>query len=150
VPKLCQMLLLNRGRARIQRHLIGLAVHFLQSLSLHLQFHLRILLKDLGVALPEELCNPFVCDTACTKSGCVSGAQIIDPEVGNSCPFQCLPPRGLEILLVTGRILVVGNRNGPGPAFNIWLLKASTARGVSRISAIPFGFAKVQVSVRFR
>jgi hypothetical protein len=29
VPKLCQILLLNRGRARIQRHPIGLAVHFL-------------------------------------------------------------------------------------------------------------------------
>jgi len=26
---LCQILLLNRGCARIQRHLIGLAVHFL-------------------------------------------------------------------------------------------------------------------------
>ena len=33
----------------------------------------------------------------------------------------------------------LGNRNGPGPAFNIWLLKASTARGVSGISAIPLG-----------
>ena len=29
VPKLCQILLLNRGCARIQWHLIGLAVHFL-------------------------------------------------------------------------------------------------------------------------
>ena len=29
VPKLCQILLLDRGRASIQRHLIGLAVHFL-------------------------------------------------------------------------------------------------------------------------
>jgi hypothetical protein len=36
VPKLCQILLLNRGYARIQRHLIGLAVHLLQGLSLHL------------------------------------------------------------------------------------------------------------------
>jgi len=41
VPKLCQILLLNRGCARIQRHLIGLAVHLLQGLSLHLQFHLN-------------------------------------------------------------------------------------------------------------
>jgi len=29
VPKLCQILLLNRGCARFQRHLVGLAVHFL-------------------------------------------------------------------------------------------------------------------------
>ena len=33
VPKLCQILLLHRGCARIQRHLIGLVVDFLQSLS---------------------------------------------------------------------------------------------------------------------
>ena len=57
VPKLCQILLLNRGCARIQGHLMGLAIHFLQSLSLHLQFHLRILLEDLGVALSKELCK---------------------------------------------------------------------------------------------
>src|SRR6266700_6390664 len=30
VPKLCQILLLNRSCARFQRHLVGLAVHFLQ------------------------------------------------------------------------------------------------------------------------
>src|SRR2546426_9094792 len=47
VPKLCQMLLLNRSCARFQRHLVGLTVHFLQGLSLHLQFHLRILFEDL-------------------------------------------------------------------------------------------------------
>ncbi len=55
VPKLCQILLLNRDCARILRHLIGLAVHLLESLSLHLQFHLRILLEDLCVALSKEL-----------------------------------------------------------------------------------------------
>src|SRR5882724_12621806 len=79
--------LLNRGCARIQRHLIGLAVHLLQGLSLHLQFHLRILLEDLCVALSEELCNPLVGDTACTESSCIGGAQVIDPKVGNSCTF---------------------------------------------------------------
>src|SRR5260370_24099825 len=31
VPKLCQILLLNRGCARIQRYLIGLAVYLLQA-----------------------------------------------------------------------------------------------------------------------
>ena len=50
VPKLCQILLLNRDCARIPRHLIGLAVLFLQSLAFHLQFYLRILLEDLCVA----------------------------------------------------------------------------------------------------
>jgi hypothetical protein len=67
VPKLCQVLLLNRSCARIQQHFIGLAVHFLQSLSLHLQFHLRILLEDLAVTPSLELRNPLVGDTACTE-----------------------------------------------------------------------------------
>src|SRR5438445_9040473 len=106
VPKLCQILLLNRGCARFQRHLVGLAVHFLQGLSLHLQFHLRILLEDLCVALSKELCNPFVGDTACTEPRRIGGAQVIDPEVGNSCAFQCLPPCRLAILMVIGLIFV--------------------------------------------
>src|SRR5207253_10191938 len=54
VPKLCQILLLNRSCARFQRHLVGLTVHFLQGLSLHLQFHLRILFEDLCVALSKR------------------------------------------------------------------------------------------------
>jgi hypothetical protein len=45
---------------------MGLAVHFLQSLPLHLQFHLRILLEDLCIALSKELCNPLV-GAACTE-----------------------------------------------------------------------------------
>ena len=36
VPELCQILSLDRRCARIQRHLVGLTVHFLQGLSLHL------------------------------------------------------------------------------------------------------------------
>src|SRR5216684_7504346 len=87
VPKLCQILLLNRSCARFQRHLVGLTVHFFQGLSLHLQFHLRILFEDLGVALSKELCNPRVGDTACAESSCIGGAQVIDPKVGNSCTF---------------------------------------------------------------
>ena len=35
-------------------HLIGLAVQFLQGLSLHLQLHLGVPLEYLGVALPEQ------------------------------------------------------------------------------------------------
>src|SRR5207249_6936914 len=115
VPKLCQILLLNRSCARFQRHLVGLTVHFLQGLSLHLQFHLRILFEDLGVALSKELCNPLVGDTACTEPRRIGGAQVIDPEVGNSCAFQCLPPCSLEILMVTGRIFVSWEQEGPDP-----------------------------------
>src|SRR5260370_31481723 len=66
VPKLCQILLLNRSCARFQRHLVGFAVHFLQGLPLPLQFHLPIPFEDLFVALSKELCNPLVRDTACS------------------------------------------------------------------------------------
>src|SRR6266480_4916046 len=113
--KLCQILLLNRSCARFQRHLVGLTVHFLQGLSLHLQFHLRILFEDLCVALSKELCNPLVDDTACTEPRRIGGAQVIDPEVGNSCAFQCLPPCSLEILMVTGRIFVPWEQEGADP-----------------------------------
>src|SRR5260370_37860016 len=49
VPKLCQILLLNRGCARIQRHLIGLAVYFFLCLSLPLLFLLWIFFYNLLV-----------------------------------------------------------------------------------------------------
>jgi hypothetical protein len=58
-----RLALLNRGRARILRHLVGLAVHSLQGLSLHL----RILLEDLCIALSKGLCNLLIGDVACTE-----------------------------------------------------------------------------------
>jgi len=45
----------------------------------------------------------------------------------------------LRILMVTGRILSLGNKKGPIPEIQLWLLKASIARGVREFSAIPFG-----------
>ena len=115
VPKLCQILLLNRGCARISRHLIGLAVHFLQALSLQLQFHLQILLEDLCVALSKELRNPLVGDTSCTEPRRIGEAQLIDPEVGNSCAFQCLPPCSLEILMDRTDFCHLGTRRARSP-----------------------------------
>jgi hypothetical protein len=58
-----------------------LAVHFLQSLSLHLQFHLGILLKHLGVSLSQELRKPLVGDTSCTEPRRIGGPPIIDRGV---------------------------------------------------------------------
>ena len=55
VPKLCQIDFTEHRCARIQRHFIGLAVSFLQSFSLHLQFHLRITFEDLRVPLAKQL-----------------------------------------------------------------------------------------------
>jgi hypothetical protein len=64
VPKLYQILSLDRGCTRIWHHLVRQAIHLLQGFSLHLQLHLRILFEDLGIALPQELSDPFICDTA--------------------------------------------------------------------------------------
>src|SRR5260370_29402016 len=94
---------------------MSLVFPFLKSLSLHLQFHLRIFLEALCVALSKELGNPVVGSPACTEPGRIGGAQVIDPEVGNSCAFQCLPPCSLEILMVTGRIFVTWEQEGPDP-----------------------------------
>jgi hypothetical protein len=47
----------------IERHPAGLTIHFLRCFSFCLQSHLRKLFDDFGVALPEELCSPLVCDT---------------------------------------------------------------------------------------
>src|ERR1700681_4725472 len=74
VPKLYQILSLGQCCTRIMRHFIGQAVHLLQGFSFHLQFHLRILFEDFGVALSEELGNPLVGNTAGTESSCISGA----------------------------------------------------------------------------
>jgi hypothetical protein len=63
VPKLRQILPLDHPCTRIQRHLAGLTIHFLQCFSFRLQFHFRKVFDDFGVALPEELCSPLVCDT---------------------------------------------------------------------------------------
>jgi hypothetical protein len=43
-----QILSLDRSCTRIQRHLIGQAVHLLQGFLLHLQLHLSILFKEAG------------------------------------------------------------------------------------------------------
>jgi hypothetical protein len=65
------MRLLQHGYAHRRRalrgHLIGLAIYLFESLALHLQLHLLILLKDLRVALAEHLRYPLV--------GYSSGAQ---------------------------------------------------------------------------
>src|SRR5580704_65340 len=41
-------------------HLVGLTIDFLQSFALHLEFHLRIFLKNVRISLTKHLCDPFV------------------------------------------------------------------------------------------
>jgi hypothetical protein len=70
-----RMRLLHRDCAQWSRqnasgdrcHFVGSTVKLFQSLALHLQFHLRILLEDLRFALAEHLGCPFI--------GCASGTQ---------------------------------------------------------------------------
>jgi hypothetical protein len=52
-------------------HFVGLAVDFLQSLALHLQFHLRILLEDLRVTLAKHLGYPLVGYSSGTQARCI-------------------------------------------------------------------------------
>src|SRR5437762_14302921 len=82
VPKLCQVLLLNRSCARFQRHLVGLRVLFLKTLSFQLHFHLRLFLKALSDALPREFCNPPVADPPCPERSCLAGALFLVPKEG--------------------------------------------------------------------
>jgi AraC-like DNA-binding protein len=63
-------------------HLVGLAVDLLEGLALHLQLHLRVLLKDLGVALPKHLGDPLVRHTSRAEPGGVRRAQVVNPKIG--------------------------------------------------------------------
>ena len=83
VPILCS---LHGDRARMRtcffsRHLIGTAVELLQSLALHLQFHLRILLEDLRVSPAKHLRYPLVRYPSGTEPDGIGRAKIVDAEV---------------------------------------------------------------------
>src|ERR1035437_3095902 len=88
----------------------GLAVELGQRLALHLEFHLRVFLEHLGVRLPEELRHPLVGHTARTQPCSVGGAEVVEPEVGDTgFPERTLPGL-LEILLRLGRLLCAGKK----------------------------------------
>jgi hypothetical protein len=62
--------------------LVGLLVDLLEGLALHLKLHLRVLLEDLGVALPQPLRDPFIGNAAGTEPRRLGGTQIVDAEIG--------------------------------------------------------------------
>ena len=109
---------LNHRCARIQRHFISLADNFLQSFSLHLQFHLRITFEDLRVPLAKQPCHPLGGYAARTEASGIRGSQIVNPKVRNLCSSEGLLPNGLQLYLVSSRIQIAGNRNGPSPAID--------------------------------
>ena len=108
VPKLCQIDFTEHRCARIQRHFIGLAVNFLQSFSLHLQFHLRITFEGLRVPLAKQLCHPLGGYAARTEASGIRGSQIVNPKLRNLCSSEGLLPNGLQLYLVSGRIQIAG------------------------------------------
>src|SRR5437868_1298991 len=62
---------------------VGLSVKLGQSLALHLEFHLRVLLEHLGVRLAEELRHPLVGHAARTQPRGMRGTEIVESEVGD-------------------------------------------------------------------
>ena len=84
----------------------SLAIELGQRLALHLELHLRILLKHLSVCLPEHLRHPLVGHATRTEPCGVRGAEIIEPEVGDSCPPAEGPSamRSLNSVSVTGPV----------------------------------------------
>jgi hypothetical protein len=84
--------------------LIRLTVQLSQSFAFHLQFHLRILLEDLRVALTKHLSHPLIGYSSGTQPGCIGGPEIVEPKVGNLRPAKCSSPDRFESCLKTARI----------------------------------------------
>src|ERR1035438_10390656 len=91
----------------------GLAVELGQRLALHLEFHVRVFLEHLGIRLPEKLRHPLVGHAARTQPCGEGGAEVVEPEVGDTrLPERTLP--GLvEVRLMLGRLLDAGKQPGP-------------------------------------
>ncbi len=64
----------------------GLTMHFLRGFSFRLQFHLRKLFDDFGVALPEEQCSPLVCNTASAEWRQFHGSSAVATPTFLSAP----------------------------------------------------------------
>src|SRR5579864_1600079 len=108
VPISCS---LHADRARMRtcffsRHLIGTAVKFLQGFALHLQFHLRILLEDLRVALTKHLCDPLVRYPSGTEPCGIGRAQIVNAKVWYLGAPQGGFPGCFQSPLISARVLI--------------------------------------------
>ena len=88
----------------LSRHLIRTAVELLQSLALHLQFHLRVLFEDLRVSLAKHLCDPLVRYPSGTEPGGIGRAQIVNPEVRHLGTPQSGMPGGFQSSLMSARL----------------------------------------------
>jgi len=58
---------------------------FARAFALHLQFHLEILLEDVGVILAKHPNYPFVGNSSGIQYCGIRGAKVVNPKVGNLC-----------------------------------------------------------------
>src|SRR5271168_1455249 len=83
---------MNHRCARIKRHFVGLPIDFLQSLSLHPQFHLRVAFADLSVPLAEQLCHPLIGAASQQTQTCKSSSW----RAQNGKITSQLPPKSIS------------------------------------------------------
>src|SRR5579871_632193 len=100
--------------AKTRAAFVGLAIRFRQRLSLHLQFHLRVLLEYLRIALPEQLRDPLVGDAAGAEAGSVRRSEIVNAKISNLRPAKGRVPNGLECLLIAVGILFAREKERAG------------------------------------
>jgi hypothetical protein len=96
----------------LSSHLIGTAVELLQSIPLHLQFHLRILLEDLRLSLAKHLCDPLVRYPSGTEAVGIGRAQIVNAKVWYLGAPQGRVPGSFRSPLVSARAFIARKQNG--------------------------------------
>ncbi len=103
----------SKSSAAVGAISFGSTIQLFQSLALHLQLHLRILLEDLRVGLAKHLRYPLVGYSSGTQPCGVRGAKIVDPKVGNLCSSKSSSPNCLERRLVPARNPIARKQKRP-------------------------------------
>ena len=92
------------------RHLIGAGVDLLQTNALHLQFHPRVLLEDLRVALAKHLCHPLVRYPSGTEPAGIDGVKIVEMRKSGTLAPQGGMPGAFQSSLMSARVLIAGKQ----------------------------------------
>src|SRR4029077_20959824 len=102
---------LNENRAFLiacflSRHLIRTAVELLQSLALHLQFHLRVLFEDLRVSLAKHLRDPLVRYPSGAEPCGIGRAEVVKPKILHFRTPQRRLPGSLQRPLISAQVVI--------------------------------------------
>src|SRR5580693_8877745 len=102
---------LHEGRAFLiacflSRHLIRTAVELLQSLALHLQLRLRILLEDLRVSLAKHLGYPLVRYPSGAGPCGIGRAEVVKAKILHLRTPQRRLPSSLQRPLISARVVI--------------------------------------------